>query len=187
MELARRAREATNLPEGVPPSLDDTGYSTATKNTFPNGCHVCEVEIDPETGNVAICRYSLVDDFGVVVNPLILEGQIHGGVIQGIGQALMEKVVFDPESGQLLTGSLMDYAMPRAGDVPMVEIDYNNVPCTTNVLGIKGVGEAGSVGALGAVMNAVHDALRPVGVEHLDMPASPQRVWSAIQEAKARR
>jgi len=185
MELARKTRaNDRTLPDGLPRALDDIGYSTATKNTFPNGCHICEVEIDPETGATTICGYALVDDFGVLVNPLIVEGQIHGGVVQGIGQALMEHAVFERESGQLLTGSLMDYAVPRAGDVPEIAVAYNNVPCTTNALGIKGVGEAGSVGALGAVMNAVMDALAPLGIRHLDMPASPQRVWAAIEQAR---
>jgi len=125
----------------------------------------------------------VVDDFGVVVNPMIVEGQIQGGIAQGIGQALMEHAIFDAESGQLITGSLMDYALPRAADIPKFSIRFNNTPCTTNVLGIKGVGEAGSVGALGAVMNAVLDALAPLGITHLDMPATPQRVWAAMQQA----
>jgi aerobic carbon-monoxide dehydrogenase large subunit len=185
MDLARRGRETTNLPPGMPHTLDDIGLSTATKNTFPNGCHVCELEIDEATGATTICRYSVVDDFGVVVNPMIVEGQIQGGIAQGIGQALMEHAVFDNESGQLVTGSFMDYAMPRAGDIPSFTISFNNVPCTTNVLGIKGVGEAGSVGALGAVMNAVIDALAPLGITHLDMPATPARVWAAIEAARA--
>jgi carbon-monoxide dehydrogenase large subunit len=184
MELAKKAREARTLPAGIPSTLDDVGLSTATKNTFPNGCHVCELEIDETTGATAIRRYSVVDDFGVVVNPMIVEGQIQGGIAQGIGQALMEHAIFDAESGQLVTGSLMDYALPRAGDIPNFSISFNNVPCTTNVLGIKGVGEAGSVGALGAVMNAVIDALAPLGITHLDMPATPQRVWAAMQEAR---
>lgn len=185
LELARRTREAAKLPDGVPHSLDDIGLSTATKNTFPSGCHVCEAEIDEETGVAQVCSYSLVDDFGRVVNPLIVEGQIHGGIAQGIGQALMEDTIFDPESGQLLSGSFMDYAMPRAADIPDFQIAFNNVPCTTNVLGIKGVGEAGSVGALGAVMNAVIDALAPLGIRNFDMPATPPRIWQAIQKAKA--
>ena len=174
-----------NSTEGAPATLDEIGFSTATKNTFPNGCHVCELEIDETTGATEICRYSVVDDFGVVVNPIIVEGQIQGGIAQGIGQALMEEAVFDGESGQLVTGSFMDYAMPRASDIPNFTITYNNVPCTTNVLGIKGVGEAGSVGALGAVMNAIIDALAPLGITHLDMPATPARVWATIETARA--
>ncbi len=187
MALAARARGLANLPEGVPSSLDEVGLSTATKNTFPNGCHICEIEIDEETGGTEICRYSIVDDFGRVVNPLIVRGQIHGGVAQAIGQALMENAAFDPESGQLLTGSFMDYAMPRAGDFPDFEIEFNNVPCATNVLGIKGAGEAGSVGALNATMSAVADALSPLGIHHIDMPATPFRLWQAITAAKGKR
>ncbi len=187
LDLARRARAAEGLPPELAGGLDDTGHSTSSANTYPNGCHVCEVEVDPDTGATRVVRYTLVDDFGRVLNPLILEGQIHGGLMQGVGQALMEDAVFDPESGQLLSGSFMDYAMPRAGDAAeAIDIAYNNVPCTTNVLGIKGAGEAGTVGALGAVMNAVVDALAPLGIRHIDMPASPQRVWRAIQEAKGR-
>jgi carbon-monoxide dehydrogenase large subunit len=185
MELARRAREAKALPEGMPTTLDDIGLSTATKNTFPNGCHVCELEIDEATGTTEICAYSVVDDFGVVVNPMIVEGQIQGGIAQGIGQALMEEAVFDGDSGQLVTGSFMDYALPRAEDIPNFTITFNNVPCTTNVLGIKGVGEAGSVGALGAVMNAIVDALAPLGITAIDMPATPAKLWAAIARARA--
>jgi carbon-monoxide dehydrogenase large subunit len=185
MELARRAREAKTLPDGVPATLDDIGFSTATKNTFPNGCHVCELEIDEATGATEICAYSVVDDFGVVVNPMIVEGQIQGGIAQGIGQALMEETVFAADSGQLVTGSFMDYALPRAEDIPNFTITFNNVPCTTNVLGIKGVGEAGSVGALGAVMNAVIDALAPLGITAIDMPATPAKLWAAIARARA--
>ncbi len=183
LELARQARLIANRPAGLPESLDDVGLSTANTATYPNGCHICEVEIDPDTGVVAIARYSVVDDFGLVVNPLILEGQIQGGIAQGIGQALLEDAVFD-ESGQLLTGSFMDYAMPRAGDLPLFGLRFNNTPCTTNVLGVKGAGEAGSVGSLGAVMNAVVDALSPLGITCFDMPASPHRVWAAIQAAR---
>jgi carbon-monoxide dehydrogenase large subunit len=184
LELARQARETQGLPEELAGGLDETGHSTSAVNTYPNGCHICEVEIDRATGSVAVVRYTLVDDFGLVMNPLILEGQIHGGIMQGLGQALMEDAVFDAESGQLLSGSFMDYAMPRARDQsPVIDIAFNNVPCTTNVLGVKGAGEAGTVGALGAVMNAVVDALAPLGIRHIDMPATPQKVWRAIQAA----
>jgi carbon-monoxide dehydrogenase large subunit len=185
IELAQRTREAAgNLPEGLPPTLDDIGLSTANRSTFPNGCHVCEVEIDPDTGVTEVVRYTVVDDFGRLVNPMIVEGQIQGGVAQGVGQALMEQAVYDRDSGQLVAGSFMDYAMPRAGDLPPLAISFNNVLCKTNVLGIKGAGEAGTVGAIAAAMNAVIDALAPLGIRHLDMPATPQRVWAAIQEAK---
>ncbi len=153
--------------------------------TFPNGCHVCELEVDPETGVVEIDRYIVVDDVGRVINPLICHGQIEGALAQGIGQALMEAVRFDAESGQMLTASFMDYAMPRANDVPLhVEMDFIDVPAKTNPVGVKGVGEAGCVGAPPAVMNAILDALRPLGVQHLDMPATPRRVWEALQQAK---
>jgi len=142
------------------------------------------VELDPETGKVDITNYCVADDVGTVINPLTLKGQIHGGIAQGAGQILMEQVVFDADSGQLLTGSFMDYAMPRADDFGDIKIISNPVPTATNPLGVKGAGEAGTVGALPAVMNAILDALRQVGVADLDMPATPERVWQAIQEAK---
>ncbi|WP_321502478.1 xanthine dehydrogenase family protein molybdopterin-binding subunit [Breoghania sp.] len=152
--------------------------------TYPNGTHVCEVEIDPETGVTQVLRYTIVDDFGVTVNPLLLAGQVHGGVAQAIGQALMENTVYDAD-GQLITASLLDYALPRAGDLPDFDFQTRNVPSTTNALGIKGAGEAGTIGGCGAVMNAVGDALRRgAGVTHIDMPATPERVWSAIRAAQ---
>ena len=184
-ELAAKTRAAAKLPDGVPSSLDDAGLSTGNKNTFPNGTHLCEIAIDEETGVWEIARYTVVDDFGVLVNPLIVTGQIHGGIVQGAGQILLEDARYD-ESGQLLSGSFMDYAMPRAGDFPSFGVQFLNVPCATNVLGIKGAGEAGTVGALGATMNAVIDALSPLGITALDMPATPQRLWAAIQQAKRR-
>jgi len=151
--------------------------------TYPNGTHVCEVEIDPETGMTELLSYTICDDFGVTVNPILLAGQIHGGVAQGIGQALIENAVYD-ETGQLVTASFMDYAMPRAWDFPYFDFQTRNVPSTTNALGIKGAGEAGTIGAAPAVMNAVVDALRPAGVTHIDMPATPLRVWEALQAAR---
>ncbi len=151
--------------------------------TFPNGTHICEIEIDPQTGTSEIVAYTVVDDFGVTVNPVLLLGQVHGGIAQGIGQALIENAVYDAD-GQLVTASFMDYAMPRAWDLPFFDFKTRNVPSKHNALGIKGAGEAGTVGAAPAVMNAVVDALRPVGVTHIDMPATPQRVWDAIQAAK---
>ncbi len=184
MELAAKARATQRFPEGVPTALDDAGFSTGNKNTFPNGCHVCELEIDEDTGLTRILRYTVVDDFGVLVNPLIVEGQIHGGIVQGAGQILLEDARFDPQSGQLLSGSFQDYAMPRADDFPGFAIDFHNVPCTTNVLGIKGAGEAGTVGAMGATMNAVLDALSPLGITQFDMPATPHRLWQAIRRAR---
>ncbi len=187
MELAKRTREAQNLPEGMPTTLDETGNCNNNSNTFPNGCHVCELEIDEDTGATDIVRYTVVDDMGLIVNPMIVMGQIHGGVVQGIGQALMEDTVFDPQSGQLLAGSFQDYAMPRADNFPPFEISFNNVPCTTNVMGIKGAGEAGSVGSLASVMNAVIDALSPYGIRHIDMPATPLKIWRAIQATRAKK
>ena len=164
--------------------LDASGSSTAPP-TFPNGCHVCELEIDPETGEVTIDRYVVVDDVGRVINPLICHGQIEGALAQGIGQALMENVAFDPESGQMLSASFTDYALPRASDLPLhYELDFIDVPAKTNPLGVKGIGEAGCVGAPPAVMNAILDALRPRGVTQLDMPATPRRVWEALQQAQ---
>jgi carbon-monoxide dehydrogenase large subunit len=164
--------------------LDASGSSNAPP-TFPNGCHVCELEVDPETGEVTIDRYVVVDDVGRVINPLICHGQIDGALAQGIGQALMENIVFDPESGQMLSASFMDYAMPRSTDfVVHAEMEFVDVPAKTNPLGVKGIGEAGCVGAPPAVMNAILDALRPCGVKHLDMPATPRRVWEALQRAR---
>ncbi len=164
--------------------LDASGSSNHPP-TFPNGCHACELEIDPDTGEVFIDRYAVVDDVGRVINPMICHGQIEGALAQGIGQALMENVAFDPESGQMLSASFMDYAMPRAADLPEhYELDFIDVPAKTNPLGVKGIGEAGCVGAPPAVMNAILDALRPLGVQHLDMPATPHRVWQAIQVAR---
>jgi len=152
--------------------------------TYPNGCHVCEVEIDGDTGETRIVRYSVVDDFGRAINPLLLEGQVHGGTVQGIGQALLELGLYDPESGQLLTGSFMDYSLPRADNVPSFDCGFHHSPCTTNPLGVKGAGEAGAVGAPAAVINAVVDALNPVaGVTRIDMPATHEKVWRALARA----
>ena len=151
---------------------------------YPNGCQVCEVEVDPETGSVQIDRLAAVDDLGLIINPLICEGQIHGGIAQGLGQALCELTAYDPETGQLLSGSFQDYAMPRAEHVPAVVSELVEIPARTNPLGIKGIGESGTIGAPPAIVNAVLDALRPLGVEHVDMPLTPSRVWSAIRAAR---
>ena len=148
--------------------------------TFPNGCHICEVELDPETGTVTIDRYVVVDDVGRVINPLIVDGQIHGGVAQGLGQALMENCVYDSESGQLATATFADYVMPRADQMPKLDVRYNEVPCLTNPLGAKGAGEAGTIGSLPALVGAVSDA---VGVAHIDMPATPEKIWRALRGA----
>jgi carbon-monoxide dehydrogenase large subunit len=175
-----KAFYAPFLPPGVTLGLEATASFDGMIPSYPNGCHVCEVELDPATGKVRIDRHFVVDDCGRPINPMICEGQIHGGVAQGIGQALMENVVYARDSGQLLSGSYMDYAMPRAEDMGELTTEFCNVPCTTNPLGIKGVGESGTIGAPPAVMNAVVDALRSVGVDHIDMPATPFRVWQAL-------
>jgi len=186
MDLAARLRSGINLPEGVPASLDVQHVSEGpSASTFPNGCHVCEVEVDPETGMIEVVKYASVNDFGTVINPIIVEGQLHGGVVQGIGQTLMEMTAYDSE-GQLLTGSYMDYAMPRASDAPSFSIADHGVPATTNPLGVKGCGEAGCAGSLTSIMNAVVDALSEYGIRHIDMPATPHRVWQAIRAANAK-
>jgi carbon-monoxide dehydrogenase large subunit len=186
-DVARAAFQPAQLPPGLEPGLYETGTFSPKQDTWPNGCHVCEVEVDPDTGAVMLVNYVIVDDVGTVINPLTLKGQIHGGVAQGVGQALMEQIVYDAESGQLLTASFMDYAMPRADTFPDLHVESNPVPTKLNPLGAKGAGEAGTVGALPAVMNAVIDALAPRGVPHLDMPASSERVWRALRDAKPAR
>jgi carbon-monoxide dehydrogenase large subunit len=183
--LADAARDAANLPEGLAPGLDGSATNSCDLYTFPNGCHVAEVEIDPDTGLVRLDRYTIVDDFGSLINPRVALGQVHGGVAQGIGQSLLERVVFD-ESGQLLSGSLMDYALPRAQDLPNFAGGLNDqAPTASNRLGVKGTGQAGSIAAPQTIMNAVLDALSPLGIEELDMPATPYLVWSAIQAGRA--
>jgi carbon-monoxide dehydrogenase large subunit len=185
MELAARLHAGLTLPPELPQSLDVADIYDGPPSAFPNGCHIAEVEIDPQTGMVEVVKYTFVNDFGVVVNPLLVNGQAHGGIVQGIGQALRERTVYD-EDGQLLTGSYMDYAMPRADDAPFFVHDFHPVPATTNPLGAKGCGEAGCAGALPSVMNAVIDALSELGVRHIDMPATPERVWRAIRDAEGR-
>jgi carbon-monoxide dehydrogenase large subunit len=182
IELACRLRES-KVPEGVPSSLDVDHTTKEVPSTFPNGCHVAEVEIDPETGIVQIVRYTGVNDFGTIVNPMLVAGQLHGGVAQGIGQALMEHVSYD-QSGQPITGSFMDYAMPRAQDVPQMEVGDHPVPAKSNPLGTKGCGEAGCAGSLSTIVNAVVDALSEYGITHIDMPLTPERVWRAIKDGK---
>jgi carbon-monoxide dehydrogenase large subunit len=165
--------------------LEATGSYSANPPSHPNGSHVCELEVDPDTGEVVVDRYFVVDDLGRVLNPLIVRGQIHGGVIQGIGQALIEHQVYDRQSGQLLSGSFMDYGMPRADNMPDVQAELEEVPCKTNPLGVKGIGESGTIGAPPTVINALIDALKPLGVASIDMPATPGRVWETIARAKA--
>jgi aerobic carbon-monoxide dehydrogenase large subunit len=183
-EVARTAFQPAQLPAGLEPGLYETGTFAPKQDTWPNGCHVCEVEVDRDTGAVTLASYVIVDDVGTVINPLTLKGQIHGGVAQGVGQALMEQVVYEPESGQLLTASFMEYAMPRADSFCDIHIESSPVPTKLNPMGAKGAGEAGTVGALPAVINAVMDALAPLGVRDFDMPASSARVWQALQEAR---
>ncbi len=183
-EVIRLSFDPRALPPGMEPGLDSRCDYMAEALTYPNGAHACEVEVDPETGCVRLCRYVAVDDFGRVINPLLVEGQVHGGLAQGIGQALLEQAVYDGESGQLLSGSFLDYCMPRADDLPAFELQRTEVPCTTNALGLKGCGEAGAMGAPPAVMSAVRDALAPLGVEDIAMPATPLRVWQAIEGAR---
>ncbi len=183
-EVARAAFAPNKLPKGMEPGLYETGTFSPSQDTYPNGCHVCEVEVDSETGQVTIERYSVVDDVGTVINPKLLKGQIHGGVAQGLGQVLMERVSYDPDSGQLLSASFMDYAMPHAAHFCDIAIESRPVPTKLNPLGAKGAGEAGTVGALPAAMLAILDALAPLGVAEFDMPATPDRVWHAIQAAR---
>ena len=185
-QVALTAYVPHNYPlDKLEPGLNETAFYDPTNFTFPAGTYICEVEIDPATGVVRVDRFTAVDDFGTIINPMIVEGQVHGGLVQGIGQALMEHCVYDRETGQLVTGSYMDYTMPRADDFPNFTIGHVCTPCTTNPLGTKGCGEAGAIGSPPAVMNAVLDALSVLGVKDLDMPASPNRVWTAIQQAKA--
>ena len=180
-EVARAAFQPGRLPPGMEPGLFETGVFDPVAMTFPNGCHVCEIEIDEETGALDLVRYVAVDDVGTVINALTLHGQVHGGVVQGIGQAVCEAIVYDRRSGQLASGSFMDYAMPRAGDVCAFEVADNVVPTKTNPLGAKGAGEAGTVGGLPAVMSAALDALAPLGVKHVEMPLTPETVWRTIR------
>lgn len=186
-EVARASYIRGKLPLDWDMGLCEAAIVVPPEANFPNGVHVCEVEVDPKTGRVTIQSYLVVDDVGTVVNPMLVKGQIHGGVAQGIGQAAGEEVVFDADSAQLLTGSFMDYPMPRASDLPMIDVISNPVPSTNNALGIKGAGEAGAVGALPAYMNAVINALAPLGITHMDMPATPYRVWQAIDDAQRKR
>jgi carbon-monoxide dehydrogenase large subunit len=183
-QVAMAAFQPARLPPGFEGGLYENATYLPSKDTFPNGCHICEVEIDRETGHVQLERYAVVDDVGTVMNPIGIKGQIHGGVAQGLGQILMEQVIWDRESGQLLTASFLDYAMPRADTLSNMEIKSNPVPTKFNPLGAKGAGEAGTVGAMPVVMNAIMDALAEVGVKELDMPATPDRVWRAMQQAK---
>jgi carbon-monoxide dehydrogenase large subunit len=183
-EIALMANLAWNMPEGVEPALEESSFHDPTNFTYPFGAHICTVEVDPDTGEVKILRYVAVDDVGVVVNPMIVDGQVHGGVAQGIGQALYEHAIYD-EAGQLITGSMTDYAVPNMTQIPTVETARTETPCPHNLTGIKGVGETGTIAASQAVVNAVVDALSPLGIKHIDMPLTPERVWKAMQAAKS--
>jgi carbon-monoxide dehydrogenase large subunit len=177
MELAAKLHDGSlPLPPEVPRTLDVTHVTKEIVSSWPNGCHVAELEVDPETGIVTIARYTAVNDFGVIVNPMLVDGQVHGGIAQGIGQALLEATVYDRD-GQFLTGSYMDYALPRAVHLPSFTTASEPFPATTNPLGTKGCGEAGCAGSLPSVMNALVDALAPYGVRHIDMPATPEKLW----------
>ncbi len=180
-QVARMSFIPVGLPSELGVGVQGAGAFSSDMPSFPNGCHICEVEIDPETGEAALDRYTVVDDIGTVINPLLARGQIHGGVAQGAGQALSENIVYDRDSGQLLTGTLMDYGIPRADTMPAIAVDFSPVPSTTNPLGAKGVGEGGTVASTPTVMNAILDALAPLGVMDVPMPATPERIWCAIR------
>jgi aerobic carbon-monoxide dehydrogenase large subunit len=187
-DAAKAAKDPRHVPKGEKPGLDDEFTRTPEADTFPNGCHICELEIDPDTGTLEIVNYSVMDDFGMALNPLLLQGQIHGGVGQGVGQALTEKAVYDSKSGQLISGSFMDYALPRADIVPAVAFGLHNSPCKTNPLGVKGAGEAGAIGAPPAVVNAIVDAIYAhTGVKHVDMPVTAASLWKAIDANRGRK
>ena len=181
LAVARAARDPANLPDGISPGLDTYVWNLLDVITFPNGCHIAEVEVDPDTGAVTLERYTAVDDFGTLINPMLTVGQVQGGVVQGIGQAMLEHTVYDAESGQMLSGSFMDYALPRADDLPSLDITLSGVPTNANPLGVKGSGQAGAMAAPQAIIAAVLDALAPLGVTHIDMPATPERIWRAIR------
>jgi carbon-monoxide dehydrogenase large subunit len=181
-EVSGRAYIPEDLPEGMEPGLEQTTFFDPANFVFPFGAHAAVVDVDVETGKVEVVRYVAVDDCGPAINPLLIDGQVHGGVVHGIGQALYEQVVYD-ENGQLVTGTFVDYALPTAAEIPNIETDRTETPSPTNTLGVKGIGEAGTIACSPAITNAVIDALRPLGVTYMDMPLTPMRVWNAIQEA----
>jgi carbon-monoxide dehydrogenase large subunit len=184
LALAEAARDPANLPDGMSPGLDADAYNDSDVFTFPNGCHAAEVEIDPETGAVTLESYAGIEDYGRLINPMLTLGQVQGGLAQGIGQALLEHTVYDEQSGQLLSGSFMDYALPRADDLPPLAITLAELPTLVNPLGVKGAGQAGCIAAPQTIINAILDALAPLGIEHIDMPATPERVWCAIRAVR---
>ena len=181
-DIALSAYVPHNYPlDELEPGLDESAFYDPANFTFPAGCHICEVEVDPDTGHTKIVNWSAVDDFGKVINPMIVDGQVHGGIAHGVGQALLESCIYDEETGQLLTGSLNDYCLPRADDLPSFKVDMTETPCPHNPLGVKGCGEAGAIAAPAALINAITDA---IGVAHIDMPATPGKVWAALQAAQ---
>jgi carbon-monoxide dehydrogenase large subunit len=184
-EVAKASFQTARIPKGMEPGLIETGIFEPESQTFPNGTHVCEIEIDPDTGRLDILRYVVVDDVGAVINELTLEGQVHGGVVQGVGQAILEHMNYDPKSGQLATGSFMDYAMPRADDICAIEVESHPVPTKLNPLGVKGAGEAGTVGGLPVIISAALDALAPLGITDIEMPLTSEKLWRAIRGARA--
>jgi carbon-monoxide dehydrogenase large subunit len=186
LDLTAAARDPANLPDGMSPGLDADAYNDCDLFTFPNGCHAAEVEIDPETGAVTLERYVAVDDYGRLINPMLTTGQVQGGLAQGIGQAMTEHTVYDSDSGQLLSGSLMDYALPRADDLPLLEVTLSGVPTQRNPLGVKGSGQAGCIGAPQTIVHAILDAFASLGIDHIDMPATPERIWRAIRDSRKR-
>jgi len=187
-QVALTAYVPHKYPEGLEPGLEETSFYDPSNFCFPFGAHACVVEVDRDTGHVKILRYLAVDDVGNVINPMIVDGMVHGGIAQGVGQALYEGAVYDDGSGQLVTGTMMDYAMPKADMLPLYETDRTVTPTPVNPLGIKGAGETGTIAATPAVVNAVVDALRPLGIDHIEtMPLSPERVWKTMQAAKAKR
>ena len=186
MDLAAKLRSGIQLPDGMPTTLDVTHVTEAIPGTYPNGVHAVEVEIDPDTGLTRVVKYTTVNDFGTVLNPMLVEGQVQGGIMQGLGQALMEGTVYDAE-GQLVTGSFMDYAMPHAHDAPMIDVGNRPIPTKTNPIGAKGCGEAGTSGSLPAVVNAVFDALSDFGIREMEMPLTASKIWQAIEKAKAKK
>jgi aerobic carbon-monoxide dehydrogenase large subunit len=183
-EISMAAYIPENLPEGMEPGLEELAFYDPENFVFPFGAHACIVEVDPDTGNVDVVKYAAVDDCGPAINPKIIDGQVHGGIVHAIGQALFERIHYN-EDGQLVTGNFADYALPSAADVPSFDLDRTETPSPVNSLGVKGIGEAGTIAASPAITNAVLDALRPLGVTFINMPLGPQRVWEAIQEAKA--
>ncbi len=186
LALVEAARDPANLPDGLSPGLDADAYNDSDVFTFPNGCHAAEIEIDPETGTVTLERYAAIDDYGRLINPMLTVGQVQGGLAQGIGQALLEHTVYEEGSGQLLSGSFMDYALPRADALPSLDVTLAELPTAVNPLGVKGAGQAGCIAAPQTIINAILDALSPLGIEHIDMPATPERVWRAIRSARRR-